>query len=361
MILFLNFAPIEFMGGAERWMFNTAKKINKKEKSLLVSVDQSISNIYGKLVLKREFDARERKIDLPYIKITSQALIPFSSERKNIVNQFSNSRIIYARYELQELLLVFYFSGMKGIKKTILGIHSPLIYETPITRLDKIHNFVYGFLSKHVLKRVKKVHVLNQRDKEFLSNKLNLKNVVYIPNGVPEVKNIKLKNSNKLNVLFVGELSERKGADILLEIAKKIPQNINLTIAGDGAMSKQFKSISRKSNVNYLGYVDKNKLSKIYESNDIFLLPSRAESMPLAVLEALSHGLFIVDSSNIKLGLGDSIEYSVKRFEADDYIAVINLIFKTNSINKKKSINFFKRNFTERKIDQKLQSAIFNL
>ena len=34
MILFLNFAPIEFMGGAEKWMYETSQFINKKENLL---------------------------------------------------------------------------------------------------------------------------------------------------------------------------------------------------------------------------------------------------------------------------------------------------------------------------------------
>lgn len=363
MILFLNFAPIEFMGGAEKWMLTTAKKMSEKEKTLLVSVDPSISNIYGKLVLKREFSSRVERIDVPSKKITKHNLIPFTKGWKDVAGQFKEARIIYSRYELQELLIIFYFAGFAGLKKTILGVHSPLKYETPISFMDKFHNFVYEILNKNILTKVKKIHVLNVRDKNLLSDNLRLKNVVYIPNGIPEAKEVNArKNYQTLNVLFVGELSERKGVDILIDIAKKLPDHFYLTIAGDGPMASSIGKVAKKKkNVNYLGYLEKDKLSDIYEKNDVLLLPSRAESMPLTVLEALSHGLFIIDSDNITLGLGEDIEYSVKRFEADDYIAVLELINKTGDIPKRKIVSFFKNNFLDVKINRQLQSQIFNI
>jgi len=57
MIVFLNFAPIEFMGGAEKFMLDMATEVNKKEKTILIDVSPKIANLYGQAILNRKFAA----------------------------------------------------------------------------------------------------------------------------------------------------------------------------------------------------------------------------------------------------------------------------------------------------------------
>lgn len=367
MILFLNFAPIEFMGGAEKWMLTTAKELNKKEKTEIISVGSSIANIYGSLVLKRKFDTRSSAINHPYSKIEIKSLIPFSKEWKKIHSKFKEAKLIYSRCEFQEMLLILYFSGTRGLKKTILGVHSPLIYKTPITFFDNLHNTLYSsFLNRLLLKNSFRVHVLNFRDKEYLTEKFKLNNVVYVPNGSSPatITDFKLsKEKENLNVIFIGELSTRKGADVLIDIAKSLPENISLTICGDGPMSESVRKID-KINVKYEGYVSKEKINTLFSEMDVLILPSRAESMPLSILEALSYGLLIVDSENITLDLDKNIEYSVEGFESKNYIKVLKLISqrkKGKKINKKEIKKYFLENFSQAKIDKRLHTEVFNI
>jgi len=58
MILFLNFAPLSFGGGVERWITSVAESIKKNEDVRVIQVDTSIANLYAQLVFKRKFDAR---------------------------------------------------------------------------------------------------------------------------------------------------------------------------------------------------------------------------------------------------------------------------------------------------------------
>lgn len=361
MIIFLDFAPIEFMGGAEKWMIETARKINKKEKTHLVSVDSQLANIYGRLVLKRNFDSRSN-INYPQTKIDFKSLIFGSSDYKNIKKLFNNSRIIYSRYELPEILIIYYYSGISGIRKTVFGLHSPFIYKVPESIIQHLHNAVYtSYLSKLILSGSKKIHVLNKRDEVFLKENFSLNNVVRIPNGIPSVEIQNTSNDkNKLRVLFVGELSTRKGADIVLDIAANLPAGIDLTIVGDGPMEDEFRQISGfKSNVMYKGYMQ--TMEDIYKNNDILILPSRAESMPLVILEALSYGLIIVDSSNISLDLDTDIEHSVGNLDYQDYIKTLESLYEDRAnIDKSKIVDFFKNNFLDKKIDAQLKEKIFN-
>src|SRR4051812_13498536 len=107
MILFLNFIPISFMGGAEKWMNDTAKKINPYEEAALVSMSASIANLYSTLVLKRKVDPRVSNKDLHrHLDLQLKSFLPFTSQWRKARELFHNSRLIYARYELPELVIL---------------------------------------------------------------------------------------------------------------------------------------------------------------------------------------------------------------------------------------------------------------
>ena len=58
MVLFLNFTPFNFGGGAERWMMDVASAVNKIEPAYLVDVHTRIASLYGRLVLRNKFNKR---------------------------------------------------------------------------------------------------------------------------------------------------------------------------------------------------------------------------------------------------------------------------------------------------------------
>lgn len=369
MIIFLNFAPITFMGGAEKWMNETAGRVGKHEKSLLVSVAPEVANVYGKLVLKRTFDARSDSYKLhDNISLAGISFLPFSVEWKRVREQFKKSRLIYAKYELLELLIIIYFGGLGAIKKTVAGIHSPFLYATPGSLLDHVHNAVYrSQTSQLILSHVKKIHVLNVRDKNIMRDDLKLENVTYVPNGIMVPKNpvAQSKEPDKLFILFVGELSERKGVDVLLDIMKHSPKNFFFTIAGDGPMSGEVRRLAAKNNhCTYKGYLHEEWLQELYKANDVLILPSRAESMSLATLEALSHGLIIVNSHETSLSLEKDIEYSCDSNNIAGYIDALKEIQKRKQdkqISRVEIQNYFKKNFSSEIIYKKLFTEVLSI
>lgn len=368
MVVFLNFAPIEFMGGAEKWMNDTAKKINKYEESVIISVSPSLANIYGNLVLKRSYDKRIKASELnKNFQLTFASFIPFTKSYKKAKNYFSNARLIYSRYELSEYLLIFYFSGLNGINKSVAGVHTPLIYSNPDTLFGKLHNLLYkSKLSKVLLSKVFKVHVMNLRDEKFLENNFHLKNVVNIPNSILVSKEGIQKNINdekNLHVLFVGELSKRKGVDILLEIIKTMPSHMTFTVLGDGYMKKDIEKLaSTNSSVSYLGHVNSKDMPEIYEKHDALLLPSRAESMSIAILEALAHGLYIITSKEASYNISKNIEYQCNKLS--DYknaLEKLALNKNINQLDRKLVGNYTKKNFSAKIIDPLLYEKVFQL
>lgn len=97
-------------------------------------------------------------------------------------------------------------------------------------------------------------------------------------------------------VLFVGRLAPEKGLKFLLacwsEVLKEFPQ-AQLLILGQGAererLLAQAKELNLTGSVEFRGEVK--DVSRFLAAADIFVLPSLAEGMPVALLEAMASGL----------------------------------------------------------------------
>lgn len=358
------------MGGTEKWMNDTARKISRYEKTQTMSVHPRIANVYGSFVLNRRYLTRVKKSELyNHTVLDISSFIPFTLQWTRIREQLLQARLIYTRYEILEMLMVIYFVGLPGIKKTVVGMHSPFLYSQPINIFERAHNLLYGsYLYKTILNRVKRVHILNSKDEEFLLNNFKLQNVVYAPNGVEPPKMIGRKatgSKTHLNVLFVGELSRRKGIDILIKIIRRSPRNIHFTIAGDGYLRKDVERAAKSAkNFSYIGYADKNKLEMLYHANDVFILTSRAESMSLALLEAMSYGLLIVDSTDTALHLNENIEYSCDNKNIKTYIDILKKLHskkKERALRRSEVRAYFNKNFSSHIIDNVIARKIFGI
>lgn len=99
-------------------------------------------------------------------------------------------------------------------------------------------------------------------------------------------------------LLYSGEMSERKGLHILLEsLAQLQEKNCRLIVAGSGDVP-QYRKLAQElhleSNVAFLGLVDPSIIHQMLTYVDLFVLPSRAEGLPVSILEAFSAGVWTV-------------------------------------------------------------------
>jgi len=105
-----------------------------------------------------------------------------------------------------------------------------------------------------------------------------------------------------VRLLFVGWLELEKGIVELLKAMKAIREDneISLTIVGDGRarnISEEFvKSNNMGSMVTFCGWQVGEELEIRYKEADIFVLPSWAEGLPNAMIEAMAAGLCVVVS-----------------------------------------------------------------
>ena len=94
------------------------------------------------------------------------------------------------------------------------------------------------------------------------------------------------------HIAFVGRLSEEKGADRILTIAKQLP-NVTFHIYGDGP-EKEALTENAPSNVIFHG--NQSNMNAIWPLIGLVLMPSRYEGLPMAALEAMSYGIPVIAS-----------------------------------------------------------------
>ena len=125
-----------------------------------------------------------------------------------------------------------------------------------------------------------------------------------IPNAVmiPEaVAGSGKRADGPLRLLFAGRLVEQKGLDNLLAALSRVSRDgrsVELAVAGDGPLRPQLErtvgQLGLAGCVHFLGRLSPEAMLSRYPDADLFVLPSRYEGMPGALLEAIAHGLPVV-------------------------------------------------------------------
>jgi glycosyltransferase involved in cell wall biosynthesis len=130
-----------------------------------------------------------------------------------------------------------------------------------------------------------------------------------IPNGTDGIlfKKIKKNSFRKKNnikekylVLFFGRLNPTKGpeklAQVAINITKKRKDIAFVWVGPDEGKADEVKRLIQPyKNMQYLGPIrGKEKIAEMYQSADIYALPSYREGLPLTLFEAMASGLPIV-------------------------------------------------------------------
>lgn len=100
---------------------------------------------------------------------------------------------------------------------------------------------------------------------------------------------------NKINVVQVSQLEDRKGVIDLINSFTILPPDIqnkfNLIIVGNGSLkSKIHNLIQNKNNIHLINYLNQTELSYLYNISDFFVLSSFKDPNPLSPIEAVFSG-----------------------------------------------------------------------
>lgn len=134
---------------------------------------------------------------------------------------------------------------------------------------------------------------------------VNLENVG-LPPGMLQARRQRLldspwndpKNSNPLRIGFIGSFARMyKGPDVLLHAAASCQRQINLQVVMVGAgrylpeMQALASTLGLADRVEFRGEIPSGRsIFEFLDSIDLFVMPSRAEGLPRALVEAMSRG-----------------------------------------------------------------------
>ena len=98
---------------------------------------------------------------------------------------------------------------------------------------------------------------------------------------------------DKIIFLFVGRVDKEKRVDVLLHAMSLIKRDdIQLVIAGKGAASGDFEGLAKNLNLGervcFTGFIPNEDLHVLLNSVDVFTMPSEAELLSIASLEAMA-------------------------------------------------------------------------
>jgi glycosyltransferase involved in cell wall biosynthesis len=114
----------------------------------------------------------------------------------------------------------------------------------------------------------------------------------------------KWQSKSIINITSIGSLEQMyKAPDIVLEainIFNKNDKNIevNLLWMGDGKFKNTMIELAKEKgiekNVNFIGNVNKQQVFEHLSNSDLFVLVSRTEGLPRAIIEAMSIGIPVI-------------------------------------------------------------------
>ena len=168
--------------------------------------------------------------------------------------------------------------------------------------------FLYdNLIGKRILNNYSKIIAITKWEIPYLLALGAKKDKIeYSPNGIPdEFFKIKLKETGvKSRILFLGRVAPIKNLETLIKAIYLLKnKKIRLDIVGPEEPEYKYKIVDliKKLNLKNIHFYpvvyNLKKKIKIIDEHDIFVLPSKREGMPQALIEAMARGKIVVSSS----------------------------------------------------------------
>ena len=186
--------------------------------------------------------------------------------------------------------------------KAILGFLGPLIYHFMFVLTSITSHFIS---CREFILKGKKGNIVapSQLDSDWFKETRDR-----------QIENIKL--------LYVGRIKVEKGIFSLLNLIEN-KNDFSLTIVG----GEKNQKIINQNNVHVLNKESNKKdLIKIYDSHDIFILPSFTEGHPMALLESLARNRPVIIFDEIKHVIGNKKGIFVSKRNYESLLKTINEI-----------------------------------
>ena len=223
---------------------------------------------------------------------------------RQVLSEFSKPDIVILHqiYTLSTLFGYIY-ARFFGIPYAVMPHGSLTKYHESDSKVIKI--IAKKILISKILNNASAIIVTCKSEKEDLGAMLQSKARIIKYGSNLDKNDINLNSKvdridDKIRILFSGRFDKVKNLPLLFNAVLKITSyypKLILDIAGSGTtkeirnLKKIVTKLNLEKNVNFYGWVDKNKLNKIFSETKLLVLPSEHENFGLVVSEALSSGV----------------------------------------------------------------------
>lgn len=282
--------------GAEKVLYDYLKDNKIHNFVLYTSKEKSVQNNFK---------------SLPNVTVIADEKMKVISIRRNTIASIKS--IVYNLIHIRQIVKKFNIDVIYG-NNTIDMLYVMLykrFIQHDIGAICHVHDIIQRNMYHHLIRKFSNLidvfFVPSKAGKlSFIADVDDGNKIKVVHNGCPDTLNYtsyRKKEVNKeYNLLFVGQICERKRVDIFINIIHYLNQLGNRKYHGiivggvnedDSLYAKRFyQLIMNDSSIEYRGLVDHNTLyNEIYPNVDGLLLTSNRDPLPTVILEAMCIGI----------------------------------------------------------------------
>jgi glycosyltransferase involved in cell wall biosynthesis len=187
------------------------------------------------------------------------------------------------------------------------------IYDRPAGTYDRLLTFYYKKVTRKAYRNSDRIQTISPYMADWaIKNGSQKERVSVIPNGT-DFREIGLDDMNyswrapreteQLEILYVGRMSVDKGVDILIDACSLLVgsgERVRIRIIGTGNREATLRRLVDTNNlsqhVEFLGNVPHFMLGKFYRSAHALCIPSRSEAFSLVAIEGMISGVPVIAS-----------------------------------------------------------------
>jgi glycosyltransferase involved in cell wall biosynthesis len=333
--------PPHNSGGLGTACFGLTRALSQDADVVFVLPKKSVVNSdYVKMVF-----ANQHSIDMKYVDTILKAYVTeqqYFADRQTLtdevyglslmeeVKRYSKKAASIARKANCDIIhahdWLAYLAGMEAKRAT----GKPLVVHVHATEFDRtggngINQQVYD-IERAGMHAADAIITVSQWTKNIVVDHYGVSpdKITVVHNGI-DVGDVKivpsrvqaLKDAGNKIVLFVGRITMQKGPDYFIRAAKRVLEfrpNTIFLVSGSGDMERQMirqaatEGISDK--VLFVGFLRGEDLDSIYQSADLYVMPSISEPFGITPLEALANGTPVLISR--QSGVSEVLNHALK-------------------------------------------------
>ncbi|UAK16375.1 glycosyltransferase [Sporolactobacillus terrae] len=292
---------LDFSGGEQKVLTQIAQELSKSNSVEVYSMKKSQQITYPLTDIKITYGIKK------YTEPVRKALRAFEILENRLgieqswytIDDYRQEKLLLEYIQNYKFDIVFFSGGhtykyLSAIKKKLPNIrmYAWLHYSAEQDLSRKIKQ------NKEMMGVADGVISLTKPDADWIKKFTDRSYYIYNP---VTIENIGCSSLEEKVISFVGRIDEKqKGVDLLVEVAKNLPEGWSIKVAGTGhdsavrKFTKEIEDNSLSDRLIYEGFKSGKELQKHYFNSSIYLMTSRFEGFGLVLVEAMSYGLPIV-------------------------------------------------------------------